>query len=230
MHADIVLVVAVKPIFDFDVGWQPASAVDNFDAFYPRAVKIELTSQCNYRCGFCAHRLRMKQRGEMDPAFFRRVVGEMVDAGVEELGVFYMGESFMCEWLPEAIAYAKERGMRYVFLTTNGSLATPARVSRCMRAGLDSLKFSMNNADEEQFGQIAGVKKKLFRDSVANLTSGTVYHYRVVATNSQGTTIGRDRQFKTAGQPPNGKVTTSGTVTVAGIYGNSTPPMVSFGV
>jgi len=25
----------------------------------PRAVKIELTSQCNYRCGFCAHRLRM---------------------------------------------------------------------------------------------------------------------------------------------------------------------------
>ena len=31
----------------------------------PRAVKIELTSQCNYRCGFCAHRLRMKKRGEM---------------------------------------------------------------------------------------------------------------------------------------------------------------------
>jgi len=28
----------------------------------PRAVKIELTSQCNYRCGFCAHRLRLKFR------------------------------------------------------------------------------------------------------------------------------------------------------------------------
>ena len=61
----------------------------------PRAVKIELTSQCNYRCGFCAHRLRMKKRGEMSPAFFERVVGEMVDAGVEELGLFYIGESFM---------------------------------------------------------------------------------------------------------------------------------------
>ena len=79
----------------------------------PRAVKIELTSQCNYRCGFCAHRLRMKDRGEMDPAFFERVVGEMVDAGVEELGMFYIGESFMCDWLPEAIAHAKERGIRY---------------------------------------------------------------------------------------------------------------------
>jgi MoaA/NifB/PqqE/SkfB family radical SAM enzyme len=135
----------------------------------PRAVKIELTSQCNYRCGFCAHRLRMKKRGEMDMPFFQRVVGEMVDAGVEELGVFYIGESFMCDWLPEAIAHAKQRGIRYVFLTTNGSLATPARVSECMRAGLDSLKFSMNNADEEQFERVAAVKPKLFRDSVMNL-------------------------------------------------------------
>jgi MoaA/NifB/PqqE/SkfB family radical SAM enzyme len=135
----------------------------------PRAVKIELTSQCNYRCGFCAHRLRMKSRGEMDRAFYERVVGEMADAGVEELGMFYIGESFMCEWLPEAIAFAKRRGMRYVFLTTNGSLSTPERVRACMEAGLDSLKFSMNNADEEQFTKIAGVKARLFRDSIANL-------------------------------------------------------------
>jgi MoaA/NifB/PqqE/SkfB family radical SAM enzyme len=135
----------------------------------PRAVKIELTSQCNYRCGFCAHRLRMKNRGEMDRRFYERVVGEMVDAGVEELGVFYIGESFMCTWLPEAIAFAKRRGIKYVFLTTNGSLATPARVHSCMDAGLDSLKFSMNNADEEQFVQVAAVKAKLYRDSVKNL-------------------------------------------------------------
>jgi MoaA/NifB/PqqE/SkfB family radical SAM enzyme len=135
----------------------------------PRAVKIELTSQCNYRCGFCAHRLRMKDRGEMDPLFYERVVGEMADAGVEELGMFYIGESFMCDWLPEAIAFAKKRGIQYVFLTTNGSLATPERVRACMAAGLDSLKFSMNNADEEQFVQIAAVKAKLFRDAVENL-------------------------------------------------------------
>lgn len=141
----------------------------------PKAVKIELTSQCNYRCGFCAHRLRMKHRGGMDRAFFERVVGEMADAGVEELGLFYIGESFMCDWLPEAIAFAKKRGIQYAFLTTNGSLATPERVRECMAAGLDSLKFSMNNADEEQFVKIAAVKPKLFRDSVENLKAA----YRV---------------------------------------------------
>ena len=135
----------------------------------PRAVKIELTSQCNYRCGFCAHRLRMKTRGEMDVDFYERVVGEMVDAGVEELGMFYIGESFMCDWLPDAIAFAKDRGMKYVFLTTNGSLATPNRVEECMKAGLDSLKFSMNNSDADQFVKVAAVKAKLFFDSLDHL-------------------------------------------------------------
>ena len=135
----------------------------------PRAVKIELTSQCNYRCGFCAHRLRLKDRGEMRWPLFTRLVGEMVDAGVEELGLFFIGESFMCDWLPDAVAYAKARGIRYVFLTTNGSLASPASVRACMEAGLDSLKFSMNNADAAQFERVAQVKAKLFQDSVDNL-------------------------------------------------------------
>jgi MoaA/NifB/PqqE/SkfB family radical SAM enzyme len=137
----------------------------------PRAVKIELTSQCNYRCGFCAHRLRLKKRGEMGWPLYTRLVGEMVDAGVEELGLFFIGESFMCDWLADAIAYAKGRGIRYAFLTTNGSLATPERVRACLEAGLDSLKFSMNNADVEQFREVAQVKGKLFHDAIENLRS-----------------------------------------------------------
>jgi MoaA/NifB/PqqE/SkfB family radical SAM enzyme len=135
----------------------------------PRAVKIELTSQCNYRCGFCAHRLRLKQRGEMSWPLYTRLVGEMVDAGVEELGLFFIGESFMCPWLDQAISFAKSRGIRYAFLTTNGSLATPGRVAACLAAGLDSLKFSMNNADVEQFREVAQVKGKLFHAAIENL-------------------------------------------------------------
>lgn len=135
----------------------------------PRSVKIELTSQCNYRCGFCAHHLRMKERGEMDWDFYCSTVMKMREAGVEELGLFYIGESFMVDWLPNAIAYAKSVGFPYVFLTTNGSLATPEKVMACMEAGLDSLKFSMNNADEEQFEKVAAVKSKLWTASIKNI-------------------------------------------------------------
>jgi len=92
-----------------------------------------------------------------------------VDAGVKELGLFFIGESFICDWLPEAIAFAKGRGIEYAFLTTNGSLATPERVQACMEAGLDSLKFSMNYADVAQFREIAQVKGSLFGEAIENL-------------------------------------------------------------
>jgi MoaA/NifB/PqqE/SkfB family radical SAM enzyme len=109
--------------------------------------------------------------------FFKRVVKEMREAGVEELGVFYLGESFLCKWLPDAIRFAKEEcGYPYVFLTTNGSLATPAKVVDCFEAGLDSLKFSLNYADEEQFKEVADVKGSLFYKIKENLIQA--YHAR----------------------------------------------------
>jgi hypothetical protein len=61
----------------------------------------------------------------MSWTFFTRVVGEIVDAGVEELGFFFIGESFMCDWLPDAIEYAKSRGIRYAFLTTTARSPLP---------------------------------------------------------------------------------------------------------
>lgn len=136
----------------------------------PKSVKIELTGKCNFACTFCARNQRLRKQDEMDRGFYERVVKEMRDAGVEELGVFYLGESFMCDWLPEAIHYAKHVvGIPYIFLTTNGSLSTPERVEACMQAGLDSLKFSYNYADAEQLKDIAKVKTAMFDTIVANI-------------------------------------------------------------
>ncbi|MBI5882782.1 MAG: radical SAM protein [Elusimicrobia bacterium] len=138
----------------------------------PRSVKIELTGRCNYQCGFCALRMRPRQPLEdIRWDFFTRITREMRGAGVEELGMFFLGESFMAgELLAEAIRYAKkDAGFPYIFLTTNGSLAGPDIVRRCMEAGLDSLKWSLNNSDEEQFKRITGVKSGLWRESIANL-------------------------------------------------------------
>lgn len=128
----------------------------------PPSCKIELTRRCNFSCGFCAHGTSTVQKGDMDKEFYKRVVKEMHEAGVKELGLFYIGESLLCDWLPEAVAYAKEVGFPYVFLTTNGSLLTPEKAEALMAAGLDSLKFSYNNADAEQFKAITSVSPKWF--------------------------------------------------------------------
>ena len=139
----------------------------------PRSVKIELTGRCNYRCGFCALRTRQVQpRGDMSLEFFKRITIEMRNAGVEEIGVFYLGESCMApDLLVEAIRHVKETGFPYCFLTTNGSLMTPELARRCMKAGLDSMKFSINAADEAQFRSVMGVKPALYGDALNNLKS-----------------------------------------------------------
>jgi MoaA/NifB/PqqE/SkfB family radical SAM enzyme len=138
----------------------------------PKSVKIELTARCDFNCFFCAVAKKLRKKADMDVDFFYRIVREMREAGVEELGVFYLGESFLCPWLPDAIAYAKrECGYPYVFLTTNGRLASPDRVQACMEAGLDSLKFSFNNADAEQFEAVTRVKGAEFLKVVENIKS-----------------------------------------------------------
>jgi MoaA/NifB/PqqE/SkfB family radical SAM enzyme len=138
----------------------------------PKSVKIELTGRCNYRCGFCALRTRAEQpRVDMDMGFFRRITREMKVAGVKEIGCFYLGESFMTPvFLADCIRWVKkELGFEYVFLTTNGSLATPEHVWAVMDAGLDSLKFSINACDPEQFAKVMGVKPALYEKALKNL-------------------------------------------------------------
>jgi uncharacterized Fe-S cluster-containing radical SAM superfamily protein len=140
----------------------------------PKSVKIELTARCQYRCEFCALRTRDEQptsAGDMDLEFFKRITTEMREAGVEEIGCFYLGEPFMAPYLlMEAILWCKrDLKFPYVFVTTNGALASPRWVELCMKAGLDSLKFSINAADFEQFEKVMGVKSKNYERALENL-------------------------------------------------------------
>jgi hypothetical protein len=128
----------------------------------PRSAKIELTSRCNYACRFCASHLRNTRRHDMPWPLYVRLARELRECGVEQLGLFYIGESLLYARLEDSVRHAKQEcGYPYVFLTTNGSLATAERVRGLMRAGLDSLKFALNFADGRQLAHGAGVDAAL---------------------------------------------------------------------
>ena len=57
----------------------------------------------------------------------------------------------------------------------------------------------------------SGTKSVSIQATATGLTSGTVYHYRVIATNKYGLSAGVDRTFKTAGHPPPGVSTGAAT-------------------
>ncbi len=61
--------------------------------------------------------------------------------------------------------------MPYVFLTSNASLARQEIVRSCMEAGLDSLKWSCNAVNNEQFSQMMGVSPAFFDLAKENISA-----------------------------------------------------------
>lgn len=138
----------------------------------PKSVKIELSPRCNYNCIYCGYSQRRdKREKDMDLGLFKRITTEMKILGVEEIGVFYIGESFINpKLLVNAIWWLKkELKIPYVFLTSNASLADHAIVRHCMEAGLDSLKWSCNVYDEKQFEKMIGVSSFWFNKAKENI-------------------------------------------------------------
>lgn len=136
----------------------------------PKSVKIELTAKCNFNCSFCARKQNLRNQGNMERDFYENVVRDMAQSGIQELGLFYLGESFLVPWLGEAIAFAKNGcKIPYIFLTTNGAMCSEQSFFKVMYAGLSSLKFSLNYASPEQLTSIAGVRGDLFHKIIANI-------------------------------------------------------------
>lgn len=95
----------------------------------------------------------------------------MRDSGVEEIGLFYIGESTMSPaLLVKCLKHVKQAlQFPYVFLTSNASLVNSMLVGELMENGLDSLKWSVNAATPDQFKETMGVKPKLFEQALANI-------------------------------------------------------------
>lgn len=118
---------------------------------------IETNNACNHKCIFCSNRKMTRRKGNIQPDFLKRILQEAYDHGVREVGYYSTGEPFLNPDLPAHIKTAKEIGYDYVYLTSNGALATLERVKPCLEAGLDSLKFSVNGYDKETYHLIHGV-------------------------------------------------------------------------
>lgn len=136
----------------------------------PKSAKIELTSRCDLKCIYCS--LTYKERitvGEIDRNFLYKLLEELSKIGVKQVGLFWLGESLLVKDLPEYVAFAKKVGIKYVFITTNGRLATPDRIIPLMESGIDSIKFSINAHNRETYLKLCGVDA--FDRVISNLKS-----------------------------------------------------------
>jgi cytidyltransferase-like protein len=117
---------------------------------------IETSNACNHNCIFCAHQKMKRKVGKIETEFLYDILAQAYSLGTREVGFYATGEPFLVPELPSYIKKAKEIGYEYVYLTTNGALATPERIRAVIDAGLDSIKFSINAPERKMYEFIHG--------------------------------------------------------------------------
>lgn len=117
---------------------------------------IEMSNACNHECIFCAHQKMKRKVGKIKPEMVESALRQAYELGSREVGFYATGEPFIVPELPDYIKLAKSIGYEYVYVTTNGSLATPEKIKAVIDAGLDSLKFSINAPERKMYEFIHG--------------------------------------------------------------------------
>lgn len=137
---------------------------------FPKNMLLELTNYCNHRCVFCHYRAMKRPKKECQKEFTLDILRQAFDNGCREIGFYMIGEPLLKKDLADYVAYAKKIGFEYIYLTSNGVLATIERMKELIDAGLDSIKFSVNAATPEHYIKVHGADDYLIvRENIKNL-------------------------------------------------------------
>ena len=134
---------------------------------FPKEILLEPNNTCNHKCYFCAHSKMTRSQKLLDNKLCFQIMREAYDLGARNIGLHATGEPFMHPTLDKFVSETKKIGYEYVFIDSNGSLATPERAKPVIEAGLDSIKFSVNAGTAETYFKIHG--KNHFNNVINNI-------------------------------------------------------------
>lgn len=119
-----------------------------------RSVKIKLTSLCNLRCQMC-HYWKNESEQALTTEQWLRVIDQLGEMGCRKIH-FSGGEVFLRRDFLDLVERARERKIK-VNMTTNGTLLTPDRVRRLVKARPNSLSFSLDGPRARLHDHIRGL-------------------------------------------------------------------------
>ncbi len=143
-------------------------------AAFPKNALVELTNACNHACVFCQNPKMNRRVGKLPIDVFTKFIKSSTKHGLEEVGLYSTGEPFMVKNLEDYIRVSKECGVKRVYISTNGALASLDKVMKCYLAGLDSIKFSINAAKKESYKIVHGYDE--FDKVIKNVKD--IYNYK----------------------------------------------------
>ncbi|MBF0328473.1 MAG: SPASM domain-containing protein [Nitrospirae bacterium] len=140
------------------------SANESYLPAHPLHVDIELSDACNLRCRMCAHGMgAVKKSGLMDRELAFSLIDQCSTVGVYSIKFNWRGESTLNPFLPDAVAYAKAKGILEVQINTNGLPPRRTMLAECAESGIDRIIFSVDGFSKETYEsqRIGGVYANL---------------------------------------------------------------------
>lgn len=122
----------------------------------PLHLDIEVTSNCNLSCTFCARTQRIQQGvwrkpGDMSIDLFKKIVKNAADIGVFALNFNILGEPLLHKDIEEMISFSKDCGIIDVFFHTNGTALTEKIARKIIKAKLDKLIISFDSPYKQKY-------------------------------------------------------------------------------
>ena len=128
---------------------------------------IEPTNTCNLRCTFCFVTDGMtRDGGFMDFDLFKKIIDDCTD--LEHLCMHNWGEPLLHKDIFRMIEYAKNKGVNYVVMNTNGTLLTDKMIDRIINSKLDIIRFSIDGS-AETFKRVRGVELENIEKNIKKL-------------------------------------------------------------
>ena len=134
----------------------------------PPRVNIEPTNHCNMKCSMCPHGVMTRGKGMMDMETFKKLIDECAGHDVA-VWLHLMGEPCLNPDIFEMIKYSREKNLKKIGLSTNGTFFGKNFAEKILRSGLTRLECSVDAVDSKSY------KKMRNRDDYDNLVNNIRY-------------------------------------------------------
>lgn len=118
-----------------------------------RKLNFDICTFCNHKCTFCSNPDQRTIKSQVSYDDYVKVMDNVTQyIETQEIGLSAKGEVLVNKDLEKIIHITKEKyQIPYVYISSNGALASNNTLHRLLTAGLDSIKFSINAVNKEDY-------------------------------------------------------------------------------
>lgn len=141
---------------------------------FPLFIDVEVTSECNLKCPFCATTFRSRKipKGYMSLNTVKRIVDEGSDNNLYGVKFNIRGEPLLHPQIHEFIEYAKQKGFIDVYFNTNAMFLSEEMSWKLIESGLDRLSISFEGYSKEVYEKHrVGSEFEIVLKNIGNLQS-----------------------------------------------------------